>query len=91
MRGELQGEGGNDGEGDVMMSVGSLLLCSSVTVLECYSVTAPQSVSDSVQTTGWLTAGPLQSLSQSPPATQTAHSHSGLTGGDNTPVHGVVK
>ena len=35
MRGELQGEGGDDGEGDVMMSVGSLLLCSSVTVLQC--------------------------------------------------------
>ena len=38
VRGELQGEGGDDGddgEGDVMMSVGSLLLCSSVTVLQC--------------------------------------------------------
>ena len=35
VRGELQGEGGDDGEGDVMMSVGSLLLCSSVRVLEC--------------------------------------------------------
>ena len=42
MRGELQGEGDDDGEGDVMMSVGSLLLCSSVTVLQCYSVTVLQ-------------------------------------------------
>ena len=39
VRGYLQGEDDDDGEGDVMMSVGSLLLCSSVTVLECYSVT----------------------------------------------------